>query len=1257
MERSVLRGWTMLCAVLTLMLVVTPTRAAGQGPVAAYSFNEGTGATVTDASGRGNHGTTTSTTWGTGRFGGALSFNGTSSWVTVPDSASLDLTNRLTLEAWVNPVQLTGAWRTVIFKQTTTGMAYALYGANSANRPLGQVNIGGEQNAIGPAALPLNAWTHLAATYDGATVRLFVNGTQVATKPQTGNAAVSTGVLRIGGNSIWTAERFRGLIDEVRIYDRALTAAEVQSDMTTPVAPPATDTQPPTAPTGLTQTAATETSATVSWTASTDDVGVAGYGLYRSGAPAGSTGATTATFGGLTCGASVPIAVDAYDAATNRSAQATLTVTAAPCDTSPPTVQLTAPAPGTVSGTVTLAATAADDRGVTGVRLRVDGADLGAEDTSAPYQAQWDTTQSAAGSHTLTAVARDAAGNATTSAPVTVNVVNSTPSFVNDRVVIGLDEPTALAFTPDGRMLVAERDGTVWVVQPGSGSVDPVPLLQIPNVPADNERGLLGMTVDPAFALNGRVYLFYTHSSLRNRVSRFTVSGGTAPLSSELVVWENNVAADVWHQGGDLDFGPDGHLYIAVGDHLDAQSAQSLRSYNGKILRVAADGSVPADNPFHDGAGPNLDAIWVRGLRNPFRFSIDQPTGRMMIGDVGQSDFEEINVGVRGANYGWPQCEGPCGTAGMTNPAYSYEHDGHDASVTGGFIYRGSQFPAEYAGEYFFSDYAMNWIKRLSLDAAGNVTAVRNFEPPDGDPDGPYGDIVALAEGPDGSLWYVDAGPFEQNNAGAVRRIRNLNANQPPTARAAGTPTSGPAPLAVGFSSAGSADPEGRPLTYRWEFGDGATSTAANPSHTYASSGRYTARLTTSDGASETISEPVTITVGSAPTATILQPTEARTFRAGDAIAFTGEGSDPDDGALGGSSLSWKVVFHHDSHIHPVLDGVTGGSGSLTIPSSGHSFNGQTSYEIVLTATDEDGIQATDSVIIRPEKAPVSLTSSPSGLSLLLDGISRTTPFAQEEIVGFRYAVDAPSPQSGYAFSSWSDGGAAAHTVTVPAGGLSLSATFQQSSTPGLVAAYSFNEGSGTTLTDRAGHGHTGTLTGPTWTAAGRNGGGLTFDGTNDSVRINDHAELDLTTGMTLEAWVRPTSGGAWRTVVFKEQAAHMTYALYASTSTGQPTGQAYVGGQRDARGPSAIANATWTHLATTYDGSTLRLYVNGAEVRSLAAGGAMTVSTGPLKLGGNAIWNEWFAGTMDDVRIYNRALTPAQLQADMGTPVSGPGS
>jgi glucose/arabinose dehydrogenase len=1248
----------MLCAVLSILMLVAGSASAAQNPVAAYGFNEGSGTTVNDTSGLGNHGSTTNTAWVAGRFGNTLSFNGTSSWVTVPDSASLDLTNGITLEAWINPVQLVGTWRTVIFKQTTNGMAYSLYAADGANRPRGQVHIGGEQNAIGPAALPLNTWTHLATTYDGATQRLFVNGVQVASRAQTGNAAVSTGVLRFGGNSIWSAERYRGLIDEVRIYDRALTAGEIQTDMTTPVAPPVADTQPPTTPTGLTQTASTETSATISWTASTDNVGVAGYGLYRAGAPAGSVTTTSATLGGLTCGASQLVGVDAYDAATNRSSQATITVTTAACDTTPPTVQLTSPPPGPVGGTVSVAASATDNRGVAGVRFRLDGNDLGPEDTSAPYEVQWDTTESAAGNHTLTAVARDASGNTTTSDPVAVTVTDTTPQFVNDRVVIGLDEPTAIAFTPDGRMLVAERDGTVWVVQPGAGSVDPVPLIQLPDVPTDNERGLLGLAVDPAFALNGHFYVFYTHNSLRNRVSRFTVGGGTA---SEFVVWENTVSANIWHQGGDLEFGPDGFLYISVGDHLNAQSAQSLTSYNGKILRLAVDGSAPADNPFHDGAGPNMDAIWVRGLRNPFRFSIDQPTGRMMIGDVGEGLWEEINIGTRGANYGWPQCEGTCGTSGMTNPAYTYPHANHDASVTGGFIYRGSQFPAEYRGEYFFADYAMNWIKRLSLDGAGNVTAVKNFEPPDGRNDGPYGDIVALAEGPDGSLWYVDAGPFEQNNAGAVRRIRNLNADQPPTAVAAGEPTSGPAPLEVAFSSAGSADPEGQPITYRWDFGDGTSSTDANPSHTYSESGRYTARLTTSDGSSETISGPVTITAGSPPTARILAPTAGQTFRAGDVISFSGEGTDPDDGALGGSALSWKVVFHHDSHIHPVLDGVGGSSGSLTVPDSGHSFHGDTSYEIVLTATDEDGISSSSSVRLQPDKAPVSLTASRSGLNLLLDGITRATPFAQDEIVGFRYAVDAPTPQTvgatRYAFASWSDGGAKAHTVTVPPGGLNLAATYQPDTSvpPGLVAAYGFNEGSGTTVSDASGTGNHGTATSTSWAPAGRYGTALSFNGSSSWVTVPDSPSLDLTTGVTLEAWVNPVQTlWSWRTVIFKQTTDGMAYALYAADGANRPTGQVNIAGEQNAVTPTALPLNTWTHLATTYDGTTLRLYVNGTQVASKPQTGSATVSTGVLRIGRNSIWNEAFNGLIDEVRIYNRALSAAEIQGDMAAPVTG---
>ena len=819
-------------------------------------------------------------------------------------------------------------------------------------------------------------------------------------------------------------------------------------------------------------------------------------------------------------------------------------------------------------------------------------------------------------------------------------------------MIIGLDEPTAMTFTPDGRMLIAERDGTVWVVQPGATQVSPTPFLQLPSVATDNERGLLGITVDPAFAQNGYVYAYYTHGSLRNRVSRFTATGNTAPASTEFVVWQNIVNADIWHQGGDLHFGPDGYLYISVGDHLQSQTAQQLTSYNGKILRVTRDGAVPADNPFNDGAGPNLDAIWVRGLRNPFRFTIDAPTGRMIIGDVGEGTHEEVNVGVRGANYGWPACEGSCGTAGMTNPVYSYPHAGHDASITGGFVYRGTKFPAEYRGDYFFGDYAQNWIKRITFDATGNVTAVRNFEPPNGSLDGPYGDIVGFAEGPEGALWYVDAGPFASNNAGAVRRIRNVNSNQPPTAVAAANPTVGQAPLTVAFSSAGSSDPEGRPLTYSWAFGDGTTSTLANPSHTFTAAGRYTVRLTTSDGTLSTSSNALTITAGSPPVPRILAPTDGRTFRAGEVISYSGDATDPQDGAVPASRLSWKIVFHHDSHIHPVMDGTPGSSGTLTIPTSGHSFRGDTSYEIVLTATDSDGIQASRSVTIRPQKATLTLATSPTGRTVNVDGVSTTAPYVADELIGFRYLLDVPSPQGSDVFSSWSDGGARSHTVTIPATNQTITATFN-APLPGLVAAYGFSDGAGTALSDVSGHGHPGTLSGPTWSASGHSGGALAFDGVNDFVSIADHNELDLTTGMTLEAWVNPSAlGTAWRTVLFKEQAAHMTYALYANSSTSRPAGQVYVGGQRDARGPAALATGAWTHLASSYDGTTLRLYVNGTQAAALATSGPMTVSTGPLKLGGNAIWGEWFAGRIDDVRVYNRALSASELQSDMNVPV-----
>jgi len=203
--------------------------------VAAYGFNENAGTTVADASGRGNTGTVNLTTWSTsGRIGNALVFNGMTSWVTVPDAASLDLTTAMTVEAWVFPTAISGDWISLVSKEQASSLAYFLY-ASGAGPPAQGVFTGGSERLLyGAQTLPVNAWTHLAATYDGAQQRLFVNGVQATSRAQTGAIATTTLPLRIGGNAPY-GNFFTGRIDEVRVYNRALTQPEISADMTRPV--------------------------------------------------------------------------------------------------------------------------------------------------------------------------------------------------------------------------------------------------------------------------------------------------------------------------------------------------------------------------------------------------------------------------------------------------------------------------------------------------------------------------------------------------------------------------------------------------------------------------------------------------------------------------------------------------------------------------------------------------------------------------------------------------------------------------------------------------------------------------------------------------------------------------------------------------------------------------------------------------------------------------------------------------------------
>ena len=345
-----------------------------------------------------------------------------------------------------------------------------------------------------------------------------------------------------------------------------------------------------------------------------------------------------------------------------------------------------------------------------------------------------------------------------------VDLNKSDGLFVDTRIASGLHEPTAMEFSPDGRLIVAERGGNITIIK--DASVLPAPFLSIPTDTSIYDRGLLGITLDPNFATNGYVYVYYTvHNSTdqqqaqpaHNRVSRFTANSTNpdrALAGSEKVLIDLDPLIPDVHNGGGLHFGQDGKLYIAVGDNDIGGNSQSLATNLGKMLRINPDGSIPADNPFYSVQGARKE-IWALGLRNPFTFAFSPSSGKMYINDVGLESWEEINEGKAGANYGWPLCEGMCSNANFTNPIYAYPHNGTDHSITGGAFYEGTQFPEEYRGSYFYGDFSAGFIKRLTPNNEA-VDFLQNVTSP-----------VDIDVGPDGCLYYLSIG------TGEVHRVQS----------------------------------------------------------------------------------------------------------------------------------------------------------------------------------------------------------------------------------------------------------------------------------------------------------------------------------------------------------------------------------------------------------------------------------------------------------------------------------------------------
>ena len=296
-------------------------------------------------------------------------------------------------------------------------------------------------------------------------------------------------------------------------------------------------------------------------------------------------------------------------------------------------------------------------------------------------------------------------------------------AFQIETIATGLTGATAMEATADGRILICEQTGALRVVR--DEQVLPVPVLTLP-VEAWWERGLIGVTINPDFPNTPYIYVCYVAKDPypHHRISRFTMLGDVADPDSEKLLLAGDDQTTLGgkvpagHQGGALHFGPDGKLYIAIGEQTAGLPSQHLDTFQGKLLRINSDGSIPDDNPFNSQTTGKYRAIWAIGLRNPFTFAFQPSTGKMYINDIGGNKFEEINLGLVGANYGWPLAEGPSDDQSFSSPIHWYKA----ASACGAaFVPDHADWPEELRGRYIFADYIHGWIKTLDLNDPQNA--------------------------------------------------------------------------------------------------------------------------------------------------------------------------------------------------------------------------------------------------------------------------------------------------------------------------------------------------------------------------------------------------------------------------------------------------------------------------------------------------------------------------------------------------------
>jgi hypothetical protein len=1479
-RRTLSTALMVACAAL-----LAASHAYGQaGPVAAYSFNEGSGSTAADATGNGHIGTLSGATWSAaGRNGGALSFDGVNDWVTIADTNLLDLTTGMTLEAWVRPT-LVSNWRTVLLKERAGGLLYSLYSSNDAGRPSSWIRrSGSDLETTGPSALSANAWVHLAATYDGANLRLYVNGVQVSSRAVSGALETSASPLRIGGNAVWT-EFFGGLIDDVRVYNRALSATEVQTDMATPVGGTPVPTwsisgviTPASAGTGATVTLSGARTATAvadaagafsfaglpngsytvtpgrtgyaytpasqSFTIADANISNANFSGASTGNPgiqlvqtavngsessissisttfsapntAGSflivTGTAARPSGSLTISDSLgntylPVMGPATDPAQQVSAYIwyvpnaragantiTLTPTSARAleihasewsgisptnpvdqtsfgvgvgtfatsgartttsngqlifgytfiantatagagftpltlvngdldeyriqpvagsveatftqvsgdwlvlmatfrplatgpDLTPPTVAITAPAGGAaLVGSATINATASDNVGVAGVQFRLNGVNLGTEVTTAPYTMAFDTASVNDGPYTLTAVARDAAGNLATSPAISVTVANTTaPSVVGqwgtsfDIGMVAVD----MVLMHTGKVLMFSGDFTEsWTERlwdPATGQITLVPnpyynLFCAGHSQLADGRILLVGGYDPPNlgAANANIFdpVTQTWSALPNMTyRRWYPTSTTLPDGRALVTSGAQTCLTCYTDIPEI-FDP------ATNQFTTLPSARLSIPYY-PFMYVLPDGRVLD-------AGANEHAVETRALDlNTGLWSMVDP----LIVDGHTSAMYRPGKILKS---GTASDSGVTGTAAATayvldmtqpNPAWrqiapmAFPRAFHNSTIlpTGDVLITGGGTTTDgYAvgnailEAELWSPATETWrtLARAAIPRLYHATALLL---------------------PDGRVLMAGSG----NDGPAVNQLR-AELYSPPYLFKGARPTISSAPATIQYggsftvqtpdaasitsvalirpgSVTHSFDEDQRFLNLSFTAGAGVLTIQAPANGNLAPPGYYMLFLLNGNGV----------------------PSVARFVRfpapSGDLVAPTAPTALSASGGIGTVTLSWTgsvdnvAVSHYNVH-RSVVSGFTpsaadriGQSGTPTFSEAGLSPG---TYFYAVTAQDVAGNISAPSneasvAVSSDNTAPTVSVTAPANAATVSATVSVTASATDNVgVVGVQFSVngtnlgaeDLSAPYSvSWNTTTVANGTYILRAVARDAAGntqpsAQVTVTVSNTTLPptGLVAAYGFNEGTGTLANDASGSGNTGTITGATWTTAGRFGSALSFNGTSNWVTVPDAPILDLTSAFTIEAWIYASTISGWRTVVLKEAPNSLAYGLYSGNGSSRPSGWAQVGGRDYFVNATAnlVAN-TWTHVAYTYDGTTLRMFVNGTQVSTAAGPTALAVSAGALRIGGNAVWGEYFSGRIDEVRIYNRALTAAQIQADLNTAV-----